>query len=386
VLSSLEGNIPGIEWPDALTELSEELSFLNIDVFSMLELDCLSLRSSFYHRFLVFTFGPLAMIFIGVPLYLTIVGRCGTWLSQRLGTAKKSGNVQMDAYNKAYRGVLYMIFLVFPTTCRVVFKMLRSCHEMKDGTKWLKADYSLQCDGDGAIEHTAMVLLAWVMVGVYPIGIPLYFAYSLSQRAPRRAADDDTSIFAAWKKYVWKYIKCVVCFWHSVGAGGKPKVTEEDSLHMLFIEDKAEWVPNPKEVEVRGFLFEAYEPKYYYFEVVDLIRKVFFTGIIVFIAPGTPSQLIITLLVSFFVIVLYAYTKPFALDSDDTAMLMSNVHIFTFLFYGLLRKLQPQERDTMYGDVLVVLFWVQVALGLAMTPVRVSQLLPLPPPARSLYF
>jgi hypothetical protein len=251
---------------------------------------------------------------------------------------------------------------------------------MLDGKTWLHADYALQCNGGGDdglaynATHALHVTLAWIMVGVYPIGIPMYFAYSLALRAPRRAAHDDTSVFAAWRSYVWAPVHRVVSFWRR-WVPATPQVDEEAHLDMLFVEKDAEWVPNPKEVAVRGFLFEAYDPHFYYFEVVDLIRKVFFTGIIVFIAPGTPSQLVISLMVSFFVIVLYAYTKPFALDSDDTAMLLSNIHIFAFLFYGLLKKLQPTDQDVVFGYVLVMLFWVQVVLAVVL--LLYSQLEPL---------
>ena len=59
-------------------------------------------------------------------LYLLAVGRCGGWVMRRLGKTENVDTLRKNAYNKAYRGVLYMIFLIFPTTCRVVFKMLQS--------------------------------------------------------------------------------------------------------------------------------------------------------------------------------------------------------------------------------------------------------------------
>ena len=61
-----------------------------------------------------------------LELYLLVVGRCGGWVMQRLGKTENVDTMRKNAYNKAYRGVLYMIFLIFPTTCRVVFKMLQS--------------------------------------------------------------------------------------------------------------------------------------------------------------------------------------------------------------------------------------------------------------------
>ena len=47
-----------------------------------------------------------------------------------------------------------------------------------------------------------------------------------------------------------------------------------------------------KDVELQStvFLWGSYEPRVYYWEVLEMLRKMLMTGAIVFMSPGTPTQ------------------------------------------------------------------------------------------------
>ena len=47
-----------------------------------------------------------------------------------------------------------------------------------------------------------------------------------------------------------------------------------------------------KDVELQStvFLWGSYKPRTYYWEVLEMLRKMFLTGAIVFVSPGTPTQ------------------------------------------------------------------------------------------------
>ena len=45
-----------------------------------------------------------------------------------------------------------------------------------------------------------------------------------------------------------------------------------------------------RHIQSLTFLYDSYEPKYYYFEVVETIRKLFLTGGLVLLGPGTGEQ------------------------------------------------------------------------------------------------
>ena len=54
--------------------------------------------------------------------------------------------------------------------------------------------------------------------------------------------------------------------------------------------DRAWYLPDTDSAHDFGFLFLSYEPQYYWWEVKELLKKLFFTGVILLILPGSPEQ------------------------------------------------------------------------------------------------
>ena len=116
---------------------------------------------------------------------------------------------------------------------------------------------------------------------------------------------------------------------------------------------------NPTKLQTLGFLYYAYEKKYYWWELVrvpdaptlswpqlccirhnaatsvprclsplrdwwcrwevlEMGRKLFFSGIIIFISPGSPSQLVVGCIVAVSMMLISAYFMPYIGDTDDT--------------------------------------------------------------------
>ena len=50
-----------------------------------------------------------------------------------------------------------------------------------------------------------------------------------------------------------------------------------------------------EEIKYIQFLFEGYEPRCLYFEVVECVRKLMLTGMMIFFFPETPSQVCVRL-------------------------------------------------------------------------------------------
>ena len=61
----------------------------------------------------------------------------------------------------------------------------------------------------------------------------------------------------------------------------------------------------------------TYEPKFWYGEAISLLHKLFFTGVIHLIAPGTRMQIWAGTLSSIMVLMLFILTSPFKFDVCD---------------------------------------------------------------------
>ena len=85
-----------------------------------------------------------------------------------------------------------------------------------------------------------------------------------------------------------------------------------------------------------AFLWAAYEPKWWWFEVFECIRRLMMTGGLVFISPGTQDQIVVAMLISIISIIMYMSLEPYEYYMDDVLAIVSQWSIFFTLFGALL--------------------------------------------------
>ena len=83
-----------------------------------------------------------------------------------------------------------------------------------------------------------------------------------------------------------------------------------------------------------GPFADQYEPKYYYFEVLVILRKLLLTGLVRLIAPGSPPQIMIALLVYVAYMCLVLKTAPFEEDLDDWLSFITECQLSLTMFIG----------------------------------------------------
>ncbi|CAM9683378.1 unnamed protein product, partial [Choristocarpus tenellus] len=153
-------------------------------------------------------------------------------------------------------------FLVFSFSSSKIFQTF-ACETLEDDKTYLRADYSLECTSD---RHQAFQVYATVMIFVYPLGIPMLYGY----------------IFFANRKDLMS------------------KKSREGNPHLQPFVD----------------LWKQYKPNRFYFELVDLCRRVVLTGIVVFIYPGTAAQIAITFMLALWFLWLTEILNPYRKHQD----------------------------------------------------------------------
>jgi hypothetical protein len=88
---------------------------------------------------------------------------------------------------------------------------------------------------------------------------------------------------------------------------------------------------------------EPYSKKYWYWEIVEMIRKVFLCGGLIAIASGSSLQIIIAILVQFIYILIIERAMPYKEFHDDVVQLVGSIQLFLTLFIGLILKLQEHN-------------------------------------------
>ncbi|GMI13746.1 hypothetical protein TrLO_g2474, partial [Triparma laevis f. longispina] len=280
-----------VNFPPMFTKLMSVVSsVVNVEFINMMPLGCV-MKSSFHHTLLIYTLVPF---FAGVAMMIAYA------------ILKHSGRV--EASNNVYGWFLFMTFLILPTVSTNLFSTF-ACHEFDSGYgSYLKVDYSIDCASD---EHKFYKRYAGIFVIVYVLGIPTLYAWNLwrvrqlldpGQRRLAKRNGAEEGIMMAIKER---------------------KRLEEEHPHMKSL----------------VFLYDSYEPQYFWFELVETLRKIMLTGGLVVLGSGTLSQIIISQLICLVAMRIFAGCKPFIKDKVDVFSEMSQWQILFVLLAALLLRI-----------------------------------------------
>ena len=165
------------------------------------------------------------------------------------------------------RPVLLISFCAYPIVASVAFQAF-ACEPLEDvSMRYLPPDYSLECgpEGEPTDEYKRLTNVAIVAIILYPVGISVTTALLLYiARVPLRAG-----------------------------------------LSTDF-------------TQAISFLHEEYELTFFWWELVEQLKKLLLVGFAVFITPGSLSQLVFGLLVGLFFFLFTIECRPYLHSSDNS--------------------------------------------------------------------
>ena len=229
-------------------------------------------------------------------------------------------------------GGFTLTFLTYPSVCRIIFAALTPCEEFDNGEAYLKADYAINC---ASTEHQVARVWAFTMLGVWVFGV-----WALS-----------VAILFWHRKPIMQVKKRL----HDERVSGRTRAMTQQTQHMHH------QLPS----YVRA-LTDAYEGHCFWWEAVEIIRKVVMVGLLIFFQPGSIEQLCLGLGLCVLFIAWYHHLKPYESDWDDRLQFLSQLTIFCTLMYAVILQVDASRResDTM-GYILLALAAVPPAVGIA---------------------
>ena len=146
--------------PGSVASLLNVFDLLNLSIDALgLPLSCLQL-GSFFDQLLFLVLSPCML-----GLFILAFSMAVEVLTKRQAASLKPGLLRALPY------LLYLLFFTFPLVSSRAFQAF-DCEEFDDGTRFLRADYSLDCDDP---EYRRVYDLAWVAIALYPLGVPLLY-------------------------------------------------------------------------------------------------------------------------------------------------------------------------------------------------------------------
>ncbi|GMH70102.1 hypothetical protein TrLO_g7545 [Triparma laevis f. longispina] len=133
-------------------------------------------------------------------------------------------------------------------------------------------------------------------------------------------------------------------------------LTEEEALQCaVYIRSKNE--EDYQTMTRISFLYSMYEPQCYDFEVKETVRKLLLTGGLIFLKPGTASQIVVSILMCLGSIRTYAYYNPFVDPKTDIIAEVAQWSLFFIMFGALLIRVNIDSeslQDRGYFDAILV--------------------------------
>jgi hypothetical protein len=114
--------------------------------------------------------------------------------------------------------------------------------------------------------------------------------------------------------------------------------------------------------EAVGDLYEPFYPVRWYYKIIEQVIKLILTSVLLFIAPGTPAQIVAGLFISFAVLLLFLRLLPYGSKPLRRVAYAGNLVIFIFFVVGLMIKMKvpignSDTTDAFYAATVGVLIY-----------------------------
>jgi hypothetical protein len=211
------------------------------------------------------------------------------------------------------RGNLFvLVFLIYPGISNRAFGVF-NCRTLSVSVRVLVADYSVECDSD---QHSVIRLLAAIVVVCFSCGVPVILMLMMFQRTREHNTTTDADRFVA------------------------RRVAEELQLDDRVAVDAIRDVRMGKEY---SFMVTAFQPRFFYWEGVDMLRKLAMVGLLVLCGQGSLSQIFIGLCISTTSLVAQTRLSPYKHWEDNHLKVATEVAIFLTLLVAMMLKATATE-------------------------------------------
>lgn len=264
ILGSMPFVMVGVPFPNSVKSLSRYLQAMNFDAVQIFMHFSCKFALSFREQFIVYFCMP--------PVIVALI-----FLAYRTSNHIKPSTVthRRHRLGETYRLIILFILISFPAMCTKLFSMLNCTYVPGiPGKQYLLSDMNVECWAD---QHIFDGIVAIIFILLYIVGVPFGMFIGM------------------WRN--------------------------RDSMY-----DKK----HPRHAHVSqtyGGLYDNYEEKYWFTELVVILHKVLMTGCLVVIAPGSTLQPLVAFCFQMTFLIFILKTMPYKSNVDDLLALISALAI-----------------------------------------------------------
>jgi len=103
------------------------------------------------------------------------------FLTAKSESAKKTAYKYWTGVRSTMIDISFTVFFFVYPSCSAITFTAFDCEGFEDGTRYLRADYQIDCDGSA---HIAFQYYAALMMLIYPFGVPALYAFAIYSHTP----------------------------------------------------------------------------------------------------------------------------------------------------------------------------------------------------------
>ena len=325
----------GINWPDDYEEVMRDVNAItNLNPIGPIAASCaLGFHWNFHHTLLLKTAATTG----GVVILWIIDG------GLRRGGSTRSANVvsQLTAS---------LIFLMYPSITTTTFtafvpRTFDDPAAAGNGTRFLAADLSIGYDDP---VHSYYQIYAAVMILVWPLGVPLHTLWmffrnrrGVTALANAQARQEHTSELERLKRFGTMKAALTPAL-QALQARPQPLAPKARSSSFVGRQQRESSTERAMKV-MRDPLWiterlKQYEPRVFYFDLIECVRKLCLVGLSVFFEKGSSQNLAFGVLVTSTFLCLTVRLSPYVLVSDDLLAIVAQAALLLTLCLAIMLK------------------------------------------------
>ncbi|KAL9970585.1 hypothetical protein ACROYT_G022988 [Oculina patagonica] len=297
-----------IKWADSLEDIAKYSGILQLNILQIAPIQCLitGLR--------VDAFGSL---FATMAINASVIGLSGIYYGVQKAIILKSRLLEVEEKSKriseskelVYRNIFFFLYVTYLSTCSKTAAVLPfACRTLcRDGNvefchKYLKADYSTECHGSN---YYYLLIGAYISTGyIFALPVASFTVLWRQRRVTFATRDTGTALDAG-------------C--------------------------------NMEMITGLRFLFENYKPRSWYWELVEMSRKVVLTSALILVGQESRSYIGLTLVIAGMYGMLFSWMRPMQDAFENRLMVTSLAVTVVNLAVGAVSRI-PEENVAGSGD------------------------------------
>ena len=299
-----------VPWPKSLLAFMKMMEFTALDMYAVFGVMSCKMQTGFLQKFVYHM-----LVF---PILLAIVG--AVYLFAKC-TYLRPKYTEDSLKTQVLTLISLVSFALYTGVSIRIFRLFK-CKTFQN-VRYLTEDYTTLCQGE---EYTTYAAVGVLCIFLYVLGIPGYQLYKLYKN--------------------------------------------RKNLHAESCENRRLQLQLVKEY---GSIYEHYTMECYYYDIVDLARRLLLTGGLIMMGEESIGQIFLGIIVCLMWLCLIIYKRPYKVGLDNTIAIVLAAHLLLTLISGMALKLyeatpgQDEYQREGFGIVLVFVSVLAVLLSLSST-------------------